>query len=147
MARGGGFIIWGLYHGFLLILYRLLPIDQLLRERLGKLGSILAVVLMFNLVCVGWIFFRATSAELWPLFSSLLSLPSVEYYGVLFWGLVLFGSPVVITELLAYRHGVEFVDLLDGLSWPVRTVLYVVLFYAVVFFAARSQNEFIYFRF
>jgi D-alanyl-lipoteichoic acid acyltransferase DltB (MBOAT superfamily) len=146
-GAGFGFIIWGLYHGVLLILYRLLPIDQLLRARLGKLGSILAIVLMFNLVCVGWIFFRATSAELWPLFSSLLSLPSVEYYSVLLWGLVLFGSPVVITELLAYRYGVEFVDLLDRLSWPARTLLYVVLFYAVVFFAARSQNEFIYFQF
>jgi alginate O-acetyltransferase complex protein AlgI len=66
---------------------------------------------------------------------------------VLLWGLTLFGVPLVITELFAYRYKVEFVDLLDGLSWPARAVLYVALFYAVVFFAARSQNEFIYFQF
>ena len=36
-GAGFGFIVWGLYHGLLLILYRLLPIDQLLRERLGRI--------------------------------------------------------------------------------------------------------------
>ena len=146
-GAGFGFIVWGLYHGLLLILYRLLPIDQLLRERLGRAGTIVAIVLMFNLVCIGWIFFRATSDQIWPLFSSLVALPSVSHHGVLLWGLTLFGLPLVVTELMAYRRGVEFVDLLDGLSWPARAVLYVTLFYAVLFFAARSQNEFIYFRF
>ena len=146
-GAGVGFIVWGLYHGLLLVLYRLLPIDELLRRRLGRPGRILAVVLMFNLVSVGWIFFRAPSAELWPLLASLGTLPSVDDAGPLLWGLVLFGVPVVVTELLGYRAGVEFVDLLDRLSWPARAVLYVGLFYAVVFFAARSQNEFIYFQF
>ena len=35
-GAGFGFIVWGLYHGLLLILYRLLPIDRVLRERLGR---------------------------------------------------------------------------------------------------------------
>jgi D-alanyl-lipoteichoic acid acyltransferase DltB (MBOAT superfamily) len=146
-GAGLGFIVWGLYHGLLLVLYRVLPVDEWLRRRLGALGTALAIVLMFNLVCFGWIFFRATSAELWPLLSSLGTLPSIETQGVLLWGMALFGLPVVVTELLAYRVGVEFVDLLDNLSWPMRALLYVTLFYAVVFFAARSQNEFIYFQF
>ena len=47
----------------------------------------------------------------------------------------------------AYRRNAEFVDLFDGLSWPMRAALYVALFYAILFFAARSQNEFIYFQF
>jgi len=146
-GAGVGFIVWGLYHGLLLILYRLLPVDRLLQDRFGRLGSLLAIVLMFNLVCVGWIFFRATSAEILPLFSSLAALPSLAQHGMLLWGLTLFGIPLVVTELLAYRRNVEFVDLLDGLSWPARAVLYVTLFYGILFFAARSQNEFIYFQF
>jgi alginate O-acetyltransferase complex protein AlgI len=145
-GAGLGFIVWGLYHGLLLVLYRVLPIDELLQRRLGRLGKLLAIVLMFNLVSVGWIFFRATSSELWPLLASLATFPSFVTQGILLWGLVLFGLPVVVTELLAWRHGVEFVDLLDRLSWPARALLYVALFYAVVFFAARS-HEFIYFRF
>jgi alginate O-acetyltransferase complex protein AlgI len=146
-GAGVGFIIWGLYHGLLLILYRLVPIDRFLQDRFGRFGTFFAIVLMFNLVCVGWIFFRATPAELWPLLSSLSSPPSIARHAVLLWGLAFFGVALVITELLAYRYGVEFVDLLEGLSWPMRAVLYVTLFYAVVFFAARSQNEFIYFQF
>src|SRR5215471_11156695 len=131
-GAGFGFIVWGLYHGLLLVLYRVLPIDELLRQRFGRLGSVLAIVLMFNLVCFGWIFFRATSAELWPLLASLGTLPSLDNQGVLLWGMTLFGLPVVVTELVAWRAGVEFVDLLDKLSWPVRALLYVALFYAVV---------------
>jgi hypothetical protein len=146
-GAGFGFIIWGLYHGLLLILYRLLPIDQMLRERLGRAGTILAIVIMFQLVCIGWIFFRATSAEIWPLLSSLVDMPSIAEHGVLLWGLTLFGLPLVVTELIAYCRGVEFVDVLDRLSWQARAILYVALFYAMVFFAARSQNEFIYFQF
>jgi alginate O-acetyltransferase complex protein AlgI len=146
-GAGIGFIIWGLYHGLLLILYRLLPIDRFLQDRFGRAGSVFAIVLMFNLVCVGWIFFRATSAELLPLLASLAALPSITHHGVLLWGLTLFGLPLVATELLAYRHNVEFVDLLGGLPWPARASLYVALFYGIVFFAARSQNEFIYFQF
>jgi D-alanyl-lipoteichoic acid acyltransferase DltB (MBOAT superfamily) len=146
-GAGLGFIVWGLYHGVLLVLYRLLPIDRVLEERLGRLGSLVAIVLMFNLVCIGWIFFRANSSEIVPLFASLAMLPSVVHHGVLLWGLTLFGLPLVATELLAYRYNVEFVDLLDGLSWPARAALYVALFYGMVFFAARIQNEFIYFQF
>ena len=85
---------------------------------------------MFNLVSIGWIFFRATSAELLPLFTSLVALPSIAQHGVLLWGLALFGLPLVVTELMAYCRDVEFVDLLDGLAWPARAVLYVTLFYA-----------------
>jgi hypothetical protein len=32
-------------------------------------------------------------------------------------GLALFGLPVVVTELIAFRHNIEFVDLLDRLAW------------------------------
>ena len=35
------FIIWGLYHGLLLVLYRLVPIDEILIRRLGRFGKIL----------------------------------------------------------------------------------------------------------
>jgi D-alanyl-lipoteichoic acid acyltransferase DltB (MBOAT superfamily) len=146
-GAGFGFIVWGLYHGLLLVLYRLWPVDEWLQRRSGKAGVALAIVLMFNLASFGWIFFRATPGELWPLLSSLMTLPSIAQEGVLLWGLALFGLPVVMTELVAFRYNVEFVDLLERLAWPIRAALYVILFYLCVFFAARSQNEFIYFQF
>ena len=48
------FIVWGLYHGFFLILDRL-GLKKVL-ERIGKLP---AVIFTFFVAMVGWIFFRA----------------------------------------------------------------------------------------
>ncbi|MBV8413399.1 MAG: MBOAT family protein [Alphaproteobacteria bacterium] len=146
-GAGVGFIIWGLYHGLLLVVYRLVPVDRILHRQFRAAGSILATVLMFNLVCIGWIFFRAAPSELLPLFGSLGALPDIAQHGVLLWGLGLFGAIVVATELVAFPYGVEFVDLVDRFPWPARAALYVAIFYAIVFFASRSQNEFIYFQF
>jgi alginate O-acetyltransferase complex protein AlgI len=146
-GAGFGFIVWGLYHGALLVLYRVLPLDQILQKYLKDLGAVLAVVLMFNLVCIGWIFFRAPHDAIWPLFVSLASLPSLAAQGSLLWGMVLFGTPVLVTEVIARWKGIEFVDVGEGLQWWARAAIYVAIFYAIVFFAAREQNEFIYFRF
>jgi len=146
-GAGVGFIGWGLYHGALLVLYRVLPLDQIFRKHLRRFGDVLAVLLMFNLVSVGWIFFRAPREAIWPLLASLASAPSLAAQASLLWGMVLFGTPLLITETIARFNGVEFVDLGERMRWWLRAALYVAIFYAVVFFAAREQNEFIYFRF
>jgi alginate O-acetyltransferase complex protein AlgI len=52
------FIIWGGYHGLLLILNRVTPWPTWLHHRLG---AALATVTTFLAVCVGWVFFRAAS--------------------------------------------------------------------------------------
>lgn len=69
------FIVWGLWHGFLLVLYRLVPIDEYLIAKLGKFGKFLSMVIFFHLVCVGWIFFRATPEQFLPIMSSIAMLP------------------------------------------------------------------------
>jgi D-alanyl-lipoteichoic acid acyltransferase DltB (MBOAT superfamily) len=69
------FIVWGLWHGLLLVLYRFVPIDEFLIRRFGRLGKFLAIVVFFHLVCIGWIFFRATPEQLWPIVHSIVSLP------------------------------------------------------------------------
>jgi D-alanyl-lipoteichoic acid acyltransferase DltB (MBOAT superfamily) len=74
-GAGVFFIIWGVYHGLLLILYRFLPIDDWLIRKLGRAGKLLAMVLFFNLVCIGWIFFRASPAQFLPIWGSILSAP------------------------------------------------------------------------
>ena len=69
------FILWGVYHGLLLVIYRFLPIDQILIRHLGRFGKLVSIVLFFHLVCLGWIFFRATPEQLWPILQSILVLP------------------------------------------------------------------------
>ncbi len=74
-GAGVFFIVWGVYHGLLLVFYRLVPIDQILVRRFGRLGKFLAIVLFFHLVCIGWIFFRATPDQFLPIVKSILDLP------------------------------------------------------------------------
>ena len=72
------FIVWGVYHGLLLIAYRFLPIDEALHRRLGAFGKFLSIVLFFNLVCIGWIFFRASPEQFLPIWGSIVMAP-VQY--------------------------------------------------------------------
>jgi alginate O-acetyltransferase complex protein AlgI len=51
-GAGWTFVLWGAYHGLLLILHRLIPSWDLLPSALRR-------VLMFGLVMIGWVFFRS----------------------------------------------------------------------------------------
>jgi len=140
-GAGLGFIVWGLYHGALLVLYRLFPIDDYLRRHFKGAGHVLAAVVMFAFVCIGWMFFRAPSGDLLPLFASLAHFPPFSLR------LLLLGAVVLATDFVGYRNGTEFVDLYLLAPWWLRGLLLVAAFYGVVFFGALEQNEFIYFQF
>jgi hypothetical protein len=140
-GAGFGFVIFGFYHGALLVLYRALPLDDFLRRRFKQAGDVIAALLMFALVCTGWIFFRAAPGDVLPLFASLASWPQFSL------PLLLLGSLVLTTELIGYRRGVEFVDVYCSLPLWTRAALLVGIFYGIVFFGPGQQYAFIYFQF
>jgi hypothetical protein len=74
------FIVWGLFHGLLLVFYRLVPLDEFLIRHLGRFGKFLAIVIFFHLICVGWIFFRATPEQFWPIVNSIAALPGAVIF-------------------------------------------------------------------
>jgi hypothetical protein len=102
---------------------------------------VLAVLVMFAFVCIGWMFFRAPSGDLLPLFASLAYAPPFSLR------LLLLGAAVIATDFAGYRHGSEFVDLYPAAPWWLRGLLLAAAFYGIVFFGALEQNEFIYFQF
>lgn len=53
------FVIWGAFHGFLLIIEKALN----LKPGQHKLTKIIRTTITFLLVCIGWIFFRANSVS------------------------------------------------------------------------------------
>ncbi len=88
------FIIWGVYHGLLLVLYRLLPIDTYLIRRFGGFGKVVSVIIFFHLVCIGWIFFRATPATIGPIWTSILATPSIVVNVVVSYAQYIGTSPI-----------------------------------------------------
>lgn len=154
--HGAGFLfaLWGFYHGVLLVAYRYLPIDKYLRAAFGgAAGSALAMFLTFNLICIGWALFRAHSfAEIGTLWTSTAALFTLQpavwqhffgYFGVF----LLFAVPLFATDLVGYWRDCEFPDLRDNLPTWLTVTLYVVMFYAIVWFGKRTSNAFIYFQF
>jgi alginate O-acetyltransferase complex protein AlgI len=145
------FVLWGAYHGTLLILHRAL--EPYLRKlqptsRPSRWGWwLMRWLVWFHLVCLGWLFFRADSigqvaALLNSLAAGVVFTPSAMMTAA--YMLFYLGFLIVVQILQARRE-----DLIIPLRWPwpVRSICYAYLFYAVVIFGAMDRREFIYFQF
>jgi alginate O-acetyltransferase complex protein AlgI len=134
-----GFVLWGAYHGLLLIAHR-----YLFRDRaLPSLPKILTVPVMFHLVCLGWIPFRArslTDAQL--IFKQLMEF-DVAY------------APIDLQVLIVLAISVPL-HILGASAWLKRTwenggILPRMTFYSavilVILATARGAAPFIYFQF
>ncbi len=142
------FVIWGAFHGALLIVFRLW------QERRGKprpspgpsgLGWLKALG-FFQITCAGWLIFRANSAgQIEKMFKALAHPAFAAEHLDFFLRLVLFALPLVLFQLYQHRKG----DLEPWRTWPtgVRVVFYVCLYLAIALLGAPETNAFIYFQF
>lgn len=101
------FILWGAIHGALLVIYRIVPIDEILRRWFGRFGVVLAIILFYHLTTFAWIFFRLSPGETGPIFSSIWALISQKT--------ALFGA------YLAYVPQI-FEGTMPPLDWAAATV-------------------------
>jgi alginate O-acetyltransferase complex protein AlgI len=147
-GAGLTFIVWGLYHGFLL------TVERVIDSRLGwRPKGTLGIVQTFSLVTIGWVFFRAPSlpaagdylaamfllgsATTAPLPIGAYVMPDIQAYlaVALIFAFVPFGR---LARLRFDRPGALAGQLgLSGAS----------LAYSSLLLAANSFNPFIYFRF
>ncbi len=144
------FFYWGLYHGLLLAIYRRWPLDKWLEAACGIYGKIAAWFIMFHLTVFGWVLFFAKPDTFKPIVSSIghfFISPISPLMGQMAWGLALFILPMMSWEVFAYRRNRELVDFYPLWSTALKTSLYVLLFYSIVFLARREGYGFIYFQF
>ncbi len=144
------FVLWGTFHGFILVVYRWLNIDRKLdavdpRTALGKVKHTTAWAVMSVLTLIGWIIFRSQNWQtLYEALQALLRLNGnfIEAdYSTLFY----YTAPLVVFE------GIQRFALVNCL--PARAAsfvrfsagLFVVL--SILFISARSGQQFIYFNF
>jgi D-alanyl-lipoteichoic acid acyltransferase DltB (MBOAT superfamily) len=143
------FVIWGLYQGVLLVLYRL---AEPWLKRIGPTDPIdracwtgLRIVVMFHLICFGWLIFRSDSVEqILGMLAAIVHRPTVPA--------VAYVIPLLVTIVPLWL--VEFsqyvandLDVIARTPWYVRSVFYTACFYAIVLAGNFGGQQFIYFQF
>ena len=143
------FVLWGLYHGVLLAGHRVLtPVFDRLRAIAGA-GQIflhgLAIAIMFQLTCYGWLLFRAASfGQIVSMTQALFRPWNVQPSALL--PLLAFAGPLVAIELAMVIAPQLPRYLRPRFPLEVRVAAYATLAYLALFIAAPAQS-FIYFKF
>jgi D-alanyl-lipoteichoic acid acyltransferase DltB (MBOAT superfamily) len=145
------FVAWGIYHGSLLCLHRLLSplLDRLRLERLGGVWFWVRVVFFFHLVCVSWLLFRADDfPQAWRMLGALFTnldggLHVVGRYHLQ----TLFACWIALyaVDLLSWFRKNELAVLY--LPTVVRGAVYAALFLGFLWFGEYGGESFIYFQF
>jgi D-alanyl-lipoteichoic acid acyltransferase DltB (MBOAT superfamily) len=143
------YVVWGAYHGVLLCLFHALspakgssirPLQSVWRQRL-------ATIAFFQLVCLGWLIFRAKSLEqVVAMLSSLASPWSHTLLSQSMIGMLLFYvAPLLFFE--RWSGGASQSPRLLHQHWSVRAVTYALALHLILFFSAPTTSQFIYFQF
>lgn len=141
------FVLWGGFHGAILVVYRMLGVDEWLRRRQGseavrRLQDAALVLLMFVLVCVGWLLFRArdmnTVAAFFRGFDGTFSFE--PFRSVLFYVV-----PLLAFEALQVWKGK--LEPLPEIPGFVRMNIQLFVIFGLLILASTKTQEFIYFAF
>lgn len=146
-GAGWTFVVWGVFHGLLLVVYRTVAPRDRDRPTSGRLGTVLRAGLMFHLACIGWLVFRATSlSQAGGMLKKMMTDFELTPFAIASFGLLaLYTTPLLVHDLFHERKG----DL-QGLiktDWRVRGVTYAVCMLSLIVLAPSTGHEFIYFQF
>lgn len=140
------FVAWGAFHGLILVTYRAFAGKER-EEKRPLIARIPAMVLMFQLVAVSWLLFRAESIgqafQMGVKAVSDFTLTPLAVGG--FATVAFFALPLMLYELWLEDRD----DLMAILRrpWLVRAALATVCVLMLVFFPSPVQYQFIYFQF
>jgi len=143
------FIIWGAYHGGLLIAHRLispwqkkfeLPPGSMAKKMFGWIR----IICFFHLTCIGWLIFRAQSiSQVAQMLASIfLNFGPIAGIGIKF--VFLHVVILVVIQFIQYRKK----NLMALYRWPIPLLAGVqaLMFYLMVW-GGRTGHVFIYFQF
>ena len=146
-GAGWTFVCWGLYHGLLLCAYR--PFEKRIDEQeQGILRRIASTFFFFNLVCIGWLFFRAESLpQVWvfltEIFFADFTSTYLTNYGIR--SILYLVGPFLLLEAWLERRR----DLLalTRVAWGWRAAAYSYALFMLLVPQPHRSSEFIYFQF
>lgn len=143
------FVLWGLYHGALMVVIVLIqrtPIYRHLAGQLGHLRLFSGWFLQFHLSNIGFVMFRATSAEdigytlraIWSALEKGLPMTPIQAAGFL-----AVGGFLLLSALERRYAFLRRIDALPALS----ILFYGILIAAMLLFGYTGERPFIYFQF
>ena len=146
------FVVWGLFHGLLLIAHRIVSQAFSLGLKTDRKGSSILWVgkafVMFQITCIGWLIFRAPTVEqagsmLFSIFAD-LQIPTQAH---------------IMTALTLVFHTwlllvVQATQIISGSGWRInhlassaRVLLFAAMLYSIIIWGEFGGSEFIYFQF
>ncbi len=145
------FIVWGMYHGFFLVMERMF-----LLKFLEKTGKWLSICFTFVVIVIGWVFFRTENLS--SAFLFIRQLFAFDFRGHLFLDNRFYfclSLAVLISFLKSSDFGVKIHDWICPDVLKMNTIRLIVLSISALFLfsyslsaiASSSFNPFIYFRF
>ncbi|HEU0119518.1 MAG TPA: MBOAT family O-acyltransferase [Bryobacteraceae bacterium] len=140
------FVLWGIYHGTLLIVHRLWVQPWEKRLPAGHLLAGLQIPVMFLLTVYGWLLFRATSLSQVIAFSRAMAHPLEGWANLDPLSVFLFSLPLILVQCVQYFSRQLFWLHFPWLPAEARSAVYAALLYATLFAGGQPQS-FIYFQF
>jgi alginate O-acetyltransferase complex protein AlgI len=139
------FICWGIYHGLLLCVWR--PFERAATKPIGLPWRAVKIVVMFHLVCIGWLMFRAQSMWQAGLYLHRIATDfhwtMVSIYLMRF--MVFLALPLFVFEIWIERR--KDLLALTKVHWSIRGCVYCYIVWMLQVFPAEAAHEFIYFQF
>ncbi len=148
------FVIWGVYHGALLVIYRTVEmftkdLPQIKNSLALKSFNVLKGIFFFHLVCIGWIFFRAkTLTQALDMLKSVVfnfNVPAVLDLGQVRNSLIGFLALLLLVQI--YEYSKKNLFAVFRLKPAIQISFYLALFYSILILGVTTGEKFIYFQF
>ncbi|MCX7954168.1 MAG: MBOAT family protein [Bacteroidales bacterium] len=141
------FILWGGYHGVLLVIEKLFDTSN---EKKMFFFELIKAFITFHLVCIGWIFFRANNInDSFKIISSISEINLASMYGFIgsYTNVVFLTIVALIVHLLPNKIKETYKGIFIRLPMPLQVIISIVVIYFLYNSATSELQPFIYFQF
>jgi len=141
------FVLWGAFHGALLVGHRLVVDEWKLWPYDGPVARAVARIVMFHLVCYGWLLFRAQSV------TQIVNFTGALFSGVgapgplLPWAVALLGLGLLLWSVELWVRNADDPSRSPGWATGLGPLACALLVVAVVMLTPPGTQSFIYFQF
>lgn len=139
------FLLWGAFHGALLILERATGAREALLLAGGP-GKAIRILITFHLVVFGWLIFRADSVGDISILLSRFGDLEIHASGQWLAQLVMLALPLAVFDFVQWWRETDDEFILDA-ALPVRSLAYFALILGIAFLGKDDGGSFIYFQF